>query len=469
MIKKRRRAVYSNKRNKKRKLDLRRRLDPLRPLRRLLNKYKRFKKRSSYTRLKSIKLLGRNRKWYLTRVRIIMLLYRIRSARCFFLFLNFWYYIRYLKRLNKKFKEVFKNKKFYKHEYFLNKFFKKKRFCDFKYLKRIRNLEKFKHKKLKSFSVFRKCKVRRSILSRFEQYPDIRNDHKRRAALSIIKALRSDKFKRSKVLFYVSNIKSLGVFKALRKRSTRLHLKTNEFSGYRILKYLALFSKYGNRRRLFNSFFLNCLNARFNLYRNLDLNCYLDNIDTSLVSFDNSTVDVLDSDDTVIDAPLPLCTSLELKEVLYDSMNLTLLFRRLLFNQFFFLGPKSKISKKKKFSTKLGRLNNSFFLLSTRLLNRFLSEFKLFVEIKPWKKSGRAISVPVPVKSSTRRSFMFAHWFKESVSSNTSSITPIGLRIFNEFNLVSRFEGDSVRKLNHLSRTIRSNRALLRKSGVSLV
>jgi hypothetical protein len=242
------------------------------------------------------------------------------------------------------------------------------------------------------------------------------------------------------------NSRNSSVIFFLQKNNARLLIRRSELSGYRILKYLVLFSRCGNRRRLFNSFISSCLSNRFALFKNLNLAGFFNFED------DNNNINLMGVKALLM--PNKCCL-----------LNLSFFCRRILFNQFFFYKKKNFLNK---IIVKIFRqFSGSFFLLSNRLISRFLKIFRVFIEIKPWKKSGRAISVPVPIKSRARRSFIFAHWFKDSVLSLGGF--SFGAKAFAELQSISKLEGDSIKKLNHLSKSIQSNRAMIRKSNLSIV
>lgn len=371
-------------------------------------------------------------------------LYTFRRPERYFLRRNTWTHRKILRKFGKKFFYYFLRKVgIYKHMYFLNKYFGNcKRVWDYKLAKKF-----FKFRRASSTLPSRIKYIKASrFIFRGEQYYDKNNIKKRLSFLNLVKALA---YKKVGMLVndyrrYARNSRNNAVIYSLQKNNVRLFIRRSELSGYRILKYLVLFSKCGNRRRLFNSFISSCLSNRFALFKNLNL--------TSFFNFDDDN----DTND--------LMGVKGLSPTKYCLLNLSFFCRRILFNQFFY--------KKKTFLNKIivkifKQFNSSFFLLSNRLINRFLKVFRVFVEIKPWKKSGRAISVPVPIKSRARRSFIFAHWFKESVLTLEGS--NFGAKAFAEFQSVSKLEGDSIKKLNHLSKSIQSNRALIRKSNLSIV
>jgi ribosomal protein S7 len=94
--------------------------------------------------------------------------------------------------------------------------------------------------------------------------------------------------------------------------------------------------------------------------------------------------------------------------------------------------------------------------------------FYLNVDIRAWKKSGRSLTVPTPIKSKTRRLFLFIHWIKFFVLTSRKEQT-FSKRISGEFlDLVFR-KGSAIKKLNATYKLVHSNRALIRKSRILLV
>jgi len=370
------------------------------------------------------------------------LLFSFKKTDRYFLKRNTWTYRKFLRRSGKKFFYYFLKKVgVYKHIYFLSKYFNHyKRYWDFKLAKKILKLRRSKSTLPPHIKY---AKAHRFIFKN-DQYCNKYNSKKRLSTLNLVKALAHKKSFSLISDYHRYYKRSAGdpVLYSLRKNNVRYFIKRSELSCYRVLKYLVLFSKFGNRRKLFSSFASSCLSNRFNLFKHFSVSDYFG----------------MFSDGAML-----------LKGSYYTNtkylLSLSLFCRRTLFNQFFFY----KKNVNSRVRVKLPRLSNSnFFLLSNRLLNHFLRLFRIFVEIKPWKKSGRAISVPVPIKSNARRSFIFAHWFKESVLAVARG-SNIGTKVFSEFQSVLGLDGDSIKKLSHLSKSIQSNRALIRKSNLSIV
>ena len=365
------------------------------------------------------------------------LLFVFKRSERYFLKRTTWTYRKFLRKYGKKiFYHFLKKIGVYKHTYLLNKYFVRyKRVWDFKLAKKVLKLTRARSMLSPHIKYIRVPK----LILRGAQYFDKNNIKKHLSFSNLVKALSIKKaFDIVNDYRRYSGINN-SVLYSLQKNSVRYFIKKSELSGYRTLKYLVLFSKYGNRRKLFSSFVSNCLSSRFSLFRDLDI--------VGFFNFFSNDVS---------------CT----RSTTYNKsylVHLSFFCRRILFNQFFFYKRKfNEVDVKV-----LKQVNSNFFLLSNRLLNRFLRLFRIFVEIKPWKKSGRAISVPIPIKSNARRSFIFAHWFKESVLAVAG--LNFGTKVFTEFQSVSKLEGDSIKKLSHLSKSIQSNRALIRKSRLSIV
>jgi hypothetical protein len=365
------------------------------------------------------------------------LLFVFKRSERYFLKRTRWTYRKFLRKYGKKFFYHFLKKVgVYKHMYLLNKYFiRYKRVWDFKLAKKVLKLSRTRSVLSPRIKYIRVPK----LILRGAQYFD-KNDIKKHLSFSnLVKALSSKKAFDLVNDYRRYNRINNSVLYSLQKNNVRYFIKRSELSGYRVLKYLVLFSKYGNRRKLFSSFVSNCLFNRFSLFRDLDI--------ASFFNFFNDDVSFTTN-------------------ISYNKnclVSLSFFCRRILFNQFFFYEKKfNEVDTRV-----LKQVNSNFFLLSNRLLNRFLRLFRIFVEIKPWKKSGRAISVPIPIKSNARRSFIFAHWFKESVLAISGF--NFGTKVFTEFQSVSKLEGDSIKKLSHLSKSIQSNRALIRKSRLSIV
>jgi hypothetical protein len=366
------------------------------------------------------------------------LLFAFKRPERYFLKRTTWTYRKFLRKYGKKFFYHFLKKiGVYKHMYLLNKYFVRyKRVWDFKLAKKVLKLRRTRSTLPPHIKYINVPK----LILRGAQYFDKNTVKKHLSFSNLVKALSLKKaFDLVNDYRRYNRINNLVLY-SLQKNNVRYFIKRNELSGYRVLKYLVLFSKYGNRRKLFSSFVSNCLSSRFNLFRDLDIagffNFFSNDVNFAINAFPYNK-----------------------SRLVY----LSFFCRRILFNQLFFY--------KKKFNEVdikvVKQTNNNFFLLSNRLLNHFLRLFRIFVEIKPWKKSGRAISVPIPVKSNARRSFIFAHWFKDSVLAIAG--LNFGTKVFTEFQSVSRMEGDSIKKLSHLSKSIQSNRALIRKSKLSIV
>jgi len=83
-------------------------------------------------------------------------------------------------------------------------------------------------------------------------------------------------------------------------------------------------------------------------------------------------------------------------------------------------------------------------------------------------KKVRSLTVPMPIKSKTRRLFLFSHWLKSCVILNRKEKT-IAKRIFGEFSELITRKGATVKRLTLLHKSIHANRALIRKSRILLI
>lgn len=348
---------------------------------------------------------------------------------------------RFLKRLGRNFFYYFIRKiGIYKHRFFLSTYFQKGR----------------------SFWLFRRRKFRNNTLQQhavtLSKVPRLLSNYNlrdRQRTLSLL--LKSIQNIKHFELVHTSNYQNLSpIASYLKRANVRLFSTQNMLSGYRFLKYMALFSKKGNYRCLLNLFFKYFLNNRFSLFQNVN-SFFFRALKLKQPHLLPSIISRIKNDYQFF--------------ITKSKSNLrakfSLLCRRLLFGQMFSF---QFIKSSNKINIKVSKLfNNNFFLLSLRLLNRMLSVFKIYIETKPWKKSGRSIVVPVPIKSKARRSFIFAHWFKGSVLSKLDAKKSFGSRVFSEFQDLSRLDGESVKKLGNLSKTVQLNRALIRKSNIRLI
>ena len=88
-------------------------------------------------------------------------------------------------------------------------------------------------------------------------------------------------------------------------------------------------------------------------------------------------------------------------------------------------------------------------------------------ELKSLKKSGRSFVVPVPIRSQNRRKFLFYHWLKSSVLARYEF--SFSDRLTGELSDINSRRGSTINKLHFLSKSIKTNRVLIRKSRLSLL
>jgi len=341
---------------------------------------------------------------------------------------------RFLKRLNRNFFHFFLKKiGLHKHRFFLNKYFSK--------YQKFWNYVKKRNKFLRLQPVNR---VPRFILKSYSS-----NFVNRTFNILLESSLSIRNFSLAESNCSFNN---LAIAKLLKKKDARLFLLQNPLSGHRFLKYVVLFSKRGNQKNLFNLVLKNFLISRFIFCKNIIKYFY----HFGTITGNNN----------------PFLKPNSFTKSNYLEIKFSLLCRRLYFSQTssFPFYSNSNNRGVLSISVKFSKLfNSNLFLTSIRLLNQLLSTFRVYVEIKPWKKSGRSIIVPAPIKSQTRRSFIFSHWFKESVLSKSKIGDNFGLQVFKEFKDLSRLEGDSIKKLNSLSKIIQTNKAFIRKSNMRIV
>jgi hypothetical protein len=343
---------------------------------------------------------------------------------------------RFLKRLNKNFFHFFLKKiGLHKHRFFLNKYFLK--------------YQKFWNR-IKKYGTFNRLALV-SRIPRFILRPYVTGVEKRafdnllQSSLNLKYFFPVNSFK----LNYNNNSSAAAV-DFLKKAVARSFLLKSALSGSRFLKYLFLFSKKGNQRGLFNLLFKKFLMKRFTLFNNIIKYLYIQFGKGSI--FTRSAV--------------------SLKSFSSNKIKLSIFCRRLYFGQVSSLSLflKNITTFISPINIKFSKMfNSNLFLMSIRLLSELLSLFRVYVEVKAWKKSGRSIIVPAPIKSSSRRSFIFSHWFKESVLSKSNIEGGFGQKAFNEFVDLSKLEGDSLKKLNSLSKIIQTNKAFIRKSNMRIV
>jgi len=230
------------------------------------------------------------------------------------------------------------------------------------------------------------------------------------------------------------------------KHYLRSALKQSFLSAWRLLKTVWLFSKKGNTNSLFNFFSKEVYNSRFGLFKSISNS-------KIFLPFESKNQFIFTKRDNKISFSYFLL-SLFVKSILGLVFKL-----KVDSNPLFSVVKKQFLFK---------RYSKVFFVRSSfRLLSLLFKPFYSFIDIKPWKKSGRSIIVPVPIKSRNRRIFAFSHWIKDS--SLKRSDKQFSIKLMGELSDVSLRQGLTINKLNVLLKTIRSNRALIRKSKISLV
>lgn len=265
--------------------------------------------------------------------------------------------------------------------------------------------------------------------------------------------IRSSLLIKSSVLDELKNLKGLSTFKFFKKNNFRTKSLTLGLTNFRLNKSIILFSKKGNKNSIFNSVFREFCNYRSFLFSYIFYNFY-----------DN---------DSLLDVCLLQKHALySLDQKVSNNNNITYRFKfSILMRQLLgvFYKFRSKKVEKRSILLKffLNRSKLSFLLSSIRAANSIFKPFYIYVETKPWKKSGRPIVVPTPIKSKSRRLNMFSHWVKESaLVRNESSVSK---KFIGEISDLALRQGLSIQKLSSMRKTIKANRSLIRKSRIVLI
>lgn len=223
-------------------------------------------------------------------------------------------------------------------------------------------------------------------------------------------------------------------------------LLSNTVSSLRLHKLFNLFSFKGNKNNLYTLFCTAVYKQRFLLYRL----CFLRFFFKSLLLGDSTALFTQNSDFGL------------------DQQKNSYFIRRLLgFNFYFtYLYGRSAFLKQK--TIFLNPFFKTIFLNSSvRYLPNFFKSFYLFTELKSLKKSGRSFVVPVPIRSQNRRKFLFYHWLKSSVLARYEF--SFSDRLTGELSDINSRRGSTINKLHFLSKSIKTNRVLIRKSRLSLL
>lgn len=240
-----------------------------------------------------------------------------------------------------------------------------------------------------------------------------------------------------------------------KKEQLRSKLLKSRLTGYRFSKFVTLFAKKGNNHSLSLTLLREVNLRRSTIYKTIQK--FFFQLRKSR-RFNSKFINK---------------KPLKLSKAINNRFRLSFLIRR-------FLGIFYKIKlfsrenndsldlKKKSLLLKFILRRFKFFLTfsSSRSLSTFFKPFYLFFEVRPWKKSGRSVTIPVPIRSKARRSNLFGHWFKNSSLSRSES--SFKKKFIGELYDLSLRQGSSINKLSSMSKLIKSNRALIRKSRIKL-
>lgn len=256
---------------------------------------------------------------------------------------------------------------------------------------------------------------------------------------------------KKKVIVFKKNLRTLPSSSVLSSKKLFLSsikknfflLLSNTVSSLRLHKLFNLFSFKGNKNSLYTLFCTAVYKQRFFLYRLCFLRFFFESLlqNTSFFLYNSSGL---------------------------DQQKNSYFIRRLLGFNFYFTYLRDRSVSFKKKSIFLNPFFKTIFLNSSiKYLPSFFKSFYLFTELKSLKKSGRSFMVPVPIRSQNRRKFLFYHWLKSSVLARYEF--SFSDRLSGELSDINSRRGSTLNKLHFLSKSIKTNRVLIRKSRLSLL
>jgi len=215
----------------------------------------------------------------------------------------------------------------------------------------------------------------------------------------------------------------------------------------RINKLFNIFSFKGNKNKLFRLFSLVTFSKHYFLFRVFNHQLFLQ---LKKIMLDSFFDEPFNSNDTEVSNFYEISNNKKVSYVVKRLLGFNFHFNKNKVGIFF-----SPLFKAICLSSSIRYLFNSF------------RSFYLFTELKSLKKSGRSFTLPVPIKSQNRRKFIFYHWLKTSVLARSEF--SFSNRLSGELADIGFRRGSTLSKLHSLSKSIKTNRVLIRKSRLSLI